>query len=123
MFRPFPREKVRQLLKGRLAVAVIDQNISMGMGGVIHSEFATALYGMPDAPAILASFIGGLGGRDISQQEFFEMINELKLASDKGESPPPRLLYTQNELTEMRKLQAIAQAEHVEIQQEEEAKS
>ena len=71
----------------------------------------------------MASFIGGLGGRDISQQEFFEMINELKLASDKGESPPPRLLYTQNELTEMRKLQAIAQAEHVEIQQEEEAKS
>ena len=47
LFRPFPREKVRQLLKGRLAVAVIDQNISMGMGGVIHSEFATALYGMP----------------------------------------------------------------------------
>ena len=115
MFRPFPRERVRQLLKGRRAVAVIDQNISMGMGGVLHSEFATALYGMKDAPAVLASFIGGLGGRDISQQEFFEMINEIKQASDKGESPAPRLLYTQNELTEMRKLQAIAHAEHAEI--------
>ena len=117
MFRPFPRERVRQLLKGRRAVAVIDQNISMGMGGVLHSEFATALYGMKDAPAVLASFIGGLGGRDISQQEFFEMINEIKQASDKGESPAPRLLYTQNELTEMRKLQAIAHAEHADIHQ------
>jgi pyruvate ferredoxin oxidoreductase alpha subunit len=117
LFRPFPREKVRRLLKGRRAVAIIDQNISMGMGGVLHSEFATALYGMNDAPAVLASFIGGLGGRDISQQEFFEMINELKQACDKGESPPPRLLYTRNELTEMRKLQAIAQAEHAEIHQ------
>ena len=117
LFRPFPREKVRQLLKGRRAVAVIDQNISMGMGGVLHSEFATALYGMKDAPAVLASFIGGLGGRDISQQEFFEMINEIKQACDKGESPAPRLLYTQNELTEIRKLQAIAHAEHAEIHQ------
>ena len=117
LFRPFPREKVRQLLKDRRAVAVIDQNISMGMGGVLHSEFATALYGMNDAPAVLASFIGGLGGRDISQQEFFEMINELKQACDKGESPPPRLMYTENELTEMRKLQAIAHAEHAEIHQ------
>jgi pyruvate ferredoxin oxidoreductase alpha subunit len=72
---------------------------------------------MKDAPAVLASYIGGLGGRDISQQEFFEMINELKQACDKGETLPPRLLYTQNELTEMRKLQAIAQAEHAEINQ------
>ena len=117
LFRPFPQEKIRQLLTGRRAVAVIDQNISMGMGGVLHSEFSTALYGMKDAPAVLASYIGGLGGRDISQQEFFEMINEIKQACDKGETPHPRLLYTHNELTEMRKLQAIAQAEHAEINQ------
>ena len=117
VFRPFPQEKIRQLLKGRRAVAVIDQNISMGMGGVLHSEFSMALYGMKDAPAVLASFIGGLGGRDISQQEFFEMINELKQACDKGETLPARLLYTQNELTEIRKLQAIAVAEHAEINQ------
>lgn len=119
LFRPFPRERIRALLKGRRGVAVIDQNISMGMGGVLHSEFATALYGMPDAPAALASFIGGLGGRDISQQEFFEMLDELKQACDKGESPPARLLYTQTELTEMRKLQSIALAEHAEIVQNE----
>ncbi len=119
VFRPFPQEKIRQLLTGRRAVAVIDQNISMGMGGVLHSELATALYGLRDAPAVLASYIGGLGGRDISQQEFFKMIDELKQACDKGETLPPRLLYTQNELTEIRNLQAIAQAEHADIKQAE----
>lgn len=119
VFRPFPQEKIRQLLTGRRAVAVIDQNISMGMGGVLHSELATALYGLRDAPAVLASYIGGLGGRDISQQEFFKMLDELKQSSDKGETLPPRLLYTQNELTEIRNLQAIAQAEHAEIKQAE----
>ena len=60
----------------------------------------------------------GLGGRDISQQEFFEMINEIKQACDNGETLPTRLLYTKNELTEIRKLQAIALAEHAEINQQ-----
>ena len=116
LFRPFPRTRIRELLQGRRAVAVIDQNISMGMGGVLHSEFATALYGATGAP-ILASYIGGLGGRNISQQEFFAIADELLQAYESAESPPPRMLYTEAELTEIRKLQAIAQAEHAEIHQ------
>ncbi len=116
LFRPFPQAQVRELLQGRRAVAIIDQNISMGMGGVLHSEFATALYGATGAP-LLASYIGGLGGRDISQQEFFAIADELLQAYESGETPPPRMLYTANELTEIRKLQAIAQAEHAEIHQ------
>jgi len=116
LFRPFPRVQIRELLQGRRAVAVIDQNISMGMGGVLHSEFASALYGATGAP-ILASYIGGLGGRDISQQEFFAIADELQQAYKIGESPLPRMLYTETELTEIRKLQAIAQAEHAEIHQ------
>lgn len=118
LFRPFPREQLRQLLAGRRGVAVIDQNISMGMGGVIHSELAAALYGLQDAPAVLASYIGGLGGRDISQQEFFQMMEEVKTAASQGISPAPRLLYTQQELNEMRKLQTIARAERLELAQE-----
>jgi len=115
LLRPLPREQIRSLLKGRRAVAVIDQNISMGMGGVLHSEFAGALYGLKDAPPVLASFVGGLGGRDIRQQEFFQMAKVLKAASDSGVTPPPRLLYTKEELTEMRKLQAIAGLERDEL--------
>jgi pyruvate ferredoxin oxidoreductase alpha subunit len=117
LFRPLPAEQIRTLLTGRRAVAVIDQNISMGMGGVLHSEITSTLYGVKNAPPVVASYIGGLGGRDISQQEFFQMIEEIKQASDKGATLPTRLLYTQNEMTEMRKLQAIAHVEHEEINQ------
>jgi pyruvate ferredoxin oxidoreductase alpha subunit len=66
----------------------------------------------------LLSFVGGLGGRDITQEEFFEIAAVLKQAAESGETPPPRLLYTQNELTEIRKLQAIAQAERTELKEE-----
>jgi len=111
LLRPLPAARLQQLLAGRKGVAVIDQNISMGMGGVLHSELASVLYGRNDAPPILASFIGGLGGRDISTEEFFEMAQAIRQAVESGQTPPPRLLYTQTELREVRKLQAIAQVE------------
>ena len=111
LLRPFPAELFRSLLAGKSGVAVIDQNISMGMGGVLHSELAGALYGHPHAPPQLLSFIGGLGGRDISLEEFFEIAAVTRHAVSENQTPPPRLLYTEQELREMRKLQAVAQEE------------
>jgi pyruvate ferredoxin oxidoreductase alpha subunit len=115
LLRPFPADTLCTCLAGRRGVAVIDQNISMGKGGVLHTELLSALYGQPDAPPVVASFIGGLGGRDISAEEFYEMAQTLRIATDTGRSPPPRLLYTKNELREMRKLQAIARVEREEL--------
>jgi pyruvate ferredoxin oxidoreductase alpha subunit len=116
LLRPFPAAHLLHLLAGKQGVAVIDQNISMGMGGVLHAELASALYGKPAAPPILASFIGGLGGRDISQEEFFEIAAVIRKAVADGETPPPRLLYTHDELREVRKLQTIAHAERNELE-------
>ncbi len=115
LLRPFPTDTLRKLLSGRRAVAVIDQNISMGSGGVLHTELLAALYGQPGAPPVVASFIGGLGGRDISAEEFYEMAHTLRRAVEQGNTPPPRLLYTQDELREMRKLQAVAHVEREEL--------
>ena len=115
LLRPLPSSRLQQLLAGRRGVAVIDQNLSMGMGGVLHSELAAALYGRDDAPPVVASFIGGLGGRDISTEEFFEMAKSLRRAVDTGQTPPPRLLYTESELREVRQLQAIAQVERQQL--------
>lgn len=111
LLRPLPAALLQQLLADRKGVAVIDQNISMGMGGVLHSELASVLYGRNNAPPVLASFIGGLGGRDISTEEFFEIAQVLRQAVESGQTPPPRLLFTETELREVRKLQAIAQVE------------
>ncbi|MFM9968913.1 MAG: transketolase C-terminal domain-containing protein [Burkholderiales bacterium] len=116
LYRPFPRERLRTLLQGRRAVAVVDQNISLGKGGVLATELASALYGLRDAPVIV-EFIGGLGGRDISAEEFYEMAAVANDAALRGEAPAPRLLFTAGELREVRKLQVIAMAERGELRE------
>jgi pyruvate ferredoxin oxidoreductase alpha subunit len=116
LLRPYPEEQLRKALAGKRGVAVIDQNLSMGKGGVLHSELASVLYGYPDMPPIIASFIGGLGGRDIAPEEFFEMVRVLQKSGAEGIQPPPRLLFAADELREVRKLQAIAHAERKEIE-------
>jgi pyruvate ferredoxin oxidoreductase alpha subunit len=108
MFRPFPAQALRNALAGKSGIVVIDQNLSMGKGGVLHTELASVLYGQKNAPPIIAGFIGGLGGRDIAPEEFYEMVRVVKQAIKKGESPPPRMLYTEKELREVRKMQTIA---------------
>lgn len=113
LLRPFPAEKLVSLLCDVQGIAIIDQNTSIGKGGVLHTELASALYGQPNAP-ILASFIGGLGGRDISAAEFYQMVEETKQAVAAKKPPEPRLLYTETELREIRKLQAIATVEREE---------
>jgi pyruvate ferredoxin oxidoreductase alpha subunit len=110
LLRPFPARQLRELLNGKRAAAVIDQNISMGKGGVMYTELASALYGRSGAP-VLVSFIGGLGGRDLPPEEFYEMAAVARQAAQSGEVPEPRLLYTESELREMRKLQAVALVE------------
>ncbi len=109
LLRPWPVEALRRLLLGRRAAVVVDQNLSMGFGGVLHAEIASALYGCRDAPALLG-FVGGLGGRDIPPGEFFEMARLARDAAATGAPPPPRLLYSEAELREVRKLQTIAGA-------------
>jgi pyruvate ferredoxin oxidoreductase alpha subunit len=110
LLRPFPEQAMRQHLLGKRAVAVIDQNLSLGKGGILFTEVASALYGKPDAP-LLVSFIGGLGGRDITPEEFFEIARLADQAAARGEVPAPRLLYTDDELREMHKLQTLAHVE------------
>ncbi len=115
LLRPFPAEAMRAALAGTRAVAVIDQNLSIGAGGVLHGETAAALYGHADAPPALLSFIGGLGGRDIGAEELFEIARAARRAAESGEIPSPRLLYTEEELRAIRKLQAVAHAERAEL--------
>jgi pyruvate ferredoxin oxidoreductase alpha subunit len=111
LLRPYPAESFRCHLSGKRAVAVIDQNLSMGKGGVLHTELLSALYGRADAPQTVASFIGGLGGRDIGLEELFEIAALVRRAADEGRTPEPRLLYSAGELRQVRKLQNIAVAE------------
>ncbi|HXG52699.1 MAG TPA: pyruvate synthase [candidate division Zixibacteria bacterium] len=106
MLRPFPHAELRRLLAGRKGVAVVDQNISVGKGGVLFSEISSALYGLADRPPVLLSFIGGLGGRRFRPGEFDAMLERL-------ENPPADTaracwLFTEEEAREIERLLAIA---------------
>jgi pyruvate ferredoxin oxidoreductase alpha subunit len=93
VIRPFPAAAIANALRGRKAVAVIDQNMSVGFGGITYGEIASALYAEEHRPLLL-SFIGALGGKDISAVEFNQIFVDMEAASATGKVPQPRLLYT-----------------------------
>jgi len=107
VLRPFPREAIRGALAGRRAVAVIDQNLSIGFGGITIGEIAHALYADAGRPPLL-SYVGGLGGKDISEHEFRRIVQDLQVVATTGETLPPRLLFTEAEARNMNTLLKIA---------------
>jgi pyruvate/2-oxoacid:ferredoxin oxidoreductase alpha subunit len=72
VFRPFPFELVRNILKKAKKVAVVDRNISYGHHGIFFQEVKSALYGHVDGLPLFG-FITGLGGRDITPSTFKEI--------------------------------------------------
>jgi pyruvate ferredoxin oxidoreductase alpha subunit len=107
LLRPFPVDDIKGALNGKSAVAVIDQNISIGKGGILHSEIASCLCNEEQRPLLL-SFIGGLGGKNISPGEFEFIFNEM-IKGVAGEAvEPSQLLYTEEEWKEMERLKSIA---------------
>jgi pyruvate ferredoxin oxidoreductase alpha subunit len=107
MLRPFPAQTIAAALRGRKAVAVIDQNLSVGFGGITHAEIASALYMEHDRPLLL-SYVGGLGGKDLSNAEFEQILGDLQRSVANGQAVPPRLLYTDREEAQMATFLQIA---------------
>ena len=108
MIRPWPTEAIRRVLRGRRAVAVLDQNLSPGQGGILFQEIAACLYHEPLRPRALCSFIGGLGGKNISEGEFRTIFEQTAEAGIRGKGMGPVLLYTEAEHREMEQLQFLA---------------
>jgi len=74
LWRPFPFKEIRQAAKGAEVLIVLDRALSFGYGGPVCSEIKSAFYHEDKCPKIV-SFVGGLGGRDISPGGFEQMIN------------------------------------------------
>jgi pyruvate ferredoxin oxidoreductase alpha subunit len=109
LIRPFPAQELEWLLGDRRAVAVIDQNISIGKGGILFSEVASALRGRPAPP--LLSFVGGLGGRRFRSEDFDTIMAALRAAESNGGPSEPVLLYSDSEYRRMVDMLRIAQHE------------
>lgn len=72
--RPFPKNEVVDLLRGRKAIGVIDRNVSFGWHtGIIYQEIKSAISNLDAIPMI--PFIGGLGGEDLTTELMNKALN------------------------------------------------
>lgn len=83
LWRPFPVEELCQATKSAEIVIVLDRCLSFGTYvGPVCSEVRAALYPL-DRKTKVVGFVGGLGGRDITAEQFERMIDRGLQAAEK----------------------------------------
>ncbi len=84
LWRPFPFDEIRQAVAKAGVLIVLDRALSFGgLNGPVCSEIKAALYNEAKRPKIV-SFVGGLGGRDITVDDFQEIVNRGIEIAQKG---------------------------------------
>jgi pyruvate ferredoxin oxidoreductase alpha subunit len=111
LIRPFPATAIASALAGRRAVAVIDQNLSPGLGGILFQDLAGALIARPDRPTTLRSFVGGLGGKDLSLGEFRHIVDVLETGRSETAPGEPELLFTESEWRQVQSTMQVARTD------------
>ncbi len=84
LWRPFPFEEFRKTVRKAKVLIVLDRCISFGGPvGPVFSEVKSALYAEKKRPKVV-NFIGGLGGRDVTPENFEYMIDRGIEIAEKG---------------------------------------
>ena len=79
-YRPFPKKELLAALSKARVVAVVEKDISLGLGeGALFSEIKGLLYNAKNKPKAL-NFIIGLGGRDVTPKYVEEIISKSQSA-------------------------------------------
>ena len=81
MFRPFPSETVREILKNTRKVAVVDRNFSFGASGIFAQELKAALCNCESRPKVFG-YIAGLGGRDLTPEALEDIYYQTRQRSE-----------------------------------------
>jgi len=76
VFRPFPAKELRSLAQHAQVIGVFDRSYTYGFGGAIFSEVRGALYSH-GRDVKIKGFVGGLGGRDITESELEKVFEDL----------------------------------------------
>ena len=80
MYRPFPREKLAKVLKGRKAIGVLDRSIGFGWNcGPMYHGSPGSDSGNRQSPVV--SFIDGLANLDITIPNIERMIKDIYAAA------------------------------------------
>lgn len=84
VLRPFPVQRLVRALQGVKAIGVVDRSVSFGWNsGALYQEILAVL-GQAKLMLPSVSFIGGLGGADITLDHMIEALN---IISDLSDSP------------------------------------
>ncbi len=80
LFRPFPVQRLAEVLKGKKAIGVLDRSICFGWNcGPIFMEVKAVTPEIGLVPML--SFIDGLANMDITQEHIGTMIDDIHRAS------------------------------------------
>lgn len=83
-FRPFPDAEIVEAVGHAKQLIVMEKDISLGSTGILAQEVAAAFYGKPRVPR-LATFIAGLGGRDVTRNTILRALEKAEAAEVKAE--------------------------------------
>ena len=85
VFRPFPEEEIAQALKDMKAIAILDRSeMFSATSGPLGAEVRAALYGVK-SQAEVVNYFYGLGGRDITVDDFKVVYDKLEKIAETGE--------------------------------------
>ena len=76
VIRPFPSEEIAKALGGAETVTVVERSLSVGGGNILAHEIRSALYSAhgPEEAPFVKGFITGLGGKDITPNDYIHMV-------------------------------------------------
>ncbi len=87
LFRPFPADEIVEAVKNVKNLAVIDRAVALnGMGGPLSFEIRSVLYDANLHP-YLKNYIAGLGGRDVTVDDFSDIVSDIESCAQKGVKP------------------------------------
>jgi pyruvate/2-oxoacid:ferredoxin oxidoreductase alpha subunit len=85
LVRPFPGERICEMLRSCKRIAVIDRDYSPGCGGILAQEVKAALQAIPSSPPV-HGFIAGLGGKDVTDKDIEGIIERTHNVPAPGET-------------------------------------
>ncbi len=77
-YRPFPRKEIYNVLKDKMNIVVLEKSISLGRGGILASDVRWSFPRAEKKDRNISSFIAGLGGRNITQDDLRYMVEKVE---------------------------------------------
>lgn len=85
LFRPFPADALHRAIADVPTVLVLDRNYSPGLGGILHQELKSALYGKSRSPRV-HGLLAGIGGVNVPPSKIQQLVATYQDAEPLNES-------------------------------------